>query len=58
LSEDLVGEGAGHDERRVASGTSQVYETALSEENDVVAIGHEETINLRLDVGNALGVCL
>ncbi len=30
LSKDLVAEGAGHDERRVASGTTEVDKTALS----------------------------
>jgi hypothetical protein len=58
LCKNLVGEGAGHDERRVASGTSQVDETTLSEKDDVTSILHEEAVNLRLDVLNALGVLL
>ena len=58
LSQDLVGEGARHDERRVASGTTQVNETTLGEEDDVVAVGHEEAVDLGLDVDDGLGVLL
>ena len=58
LSKDLVGEGAGHDEGRVASRTAEVHETALSEEDNVTAIGHGEAINLGLDIDNRLGVGL
>jgi predicted secreted protein len=58
LGEDLVGERAGHDERRVAGGTAQVDEATLSEEDDVAAVLHQEAVNLGLDVGNALGVGL
>jgi hypothetical protein len=54
----LVGERAGHDERRVTSGTSQVDESALSEKNNVTSVVHEEAVNLGLDVLNALGVLL
>lgn len=58
LGEDLVGEGAAHDERGVASGTTQVDETALSEEDDVVAVGKLEAVDLWLDVDNVLSVSL
>lgn len=58
LGKDLVGERAGHDEGRVAGSTSQVNETALSEEDDVTAVLHEETVNLGLDVLHRLGVGL
>lgn len=58
LSKNLVGEGARHDEGRVAGGTSQVNETTLSKEDDVTTVLHEVTVNLWLDVLNALGVCL
>lgn len=58
LCKDLVGEGAGHDERRVSSGTSQVDETTLGKENDVAAALHEITVDLGLDVLDALGVLL
>jgi hypothetical protein len=54
----LVGERAGHDEGRVASGTSQVDKTSLSEEDDVASALHEEAVNLGLDVLHALGILL
>lgn len=50
LGQDLVGERVGHDERRVASGASQVDQATLSQENDVVARGHLEAVDLGLDV--------
>jgi hypothetical protein len=34
----------------VTSGTSQVDEPTLSEEDDVTSVGHEKSVNLRLDV--------
>jgi len=49
LSEALVGEGSAHHEARVASGAAEVDETALSEEDDCVAVGEDEAIDLRLD---------
>jgi hypothetical protein len=58
LGKDLVGEGAGHDKGRVAGGTSEVDETTLSEEDDVVAIRHEEAVDLGLNVLDGLGVLL
>ena len=58
LGKDLVGERAGHDEGRVASGASQVDETALSEEDDVAAVLHEVAVDLGLDAGDRLGVLL
>jgi hypothetical protein len=42
----------------VTSGTSQVDETTLSEEDDVSARWHEESVDLRLDVLHAFGVLL
>jgi len=50
LSENLVAEGVGHDEGRVAGGAAEVDEAALSEEDDVVARLHGEAINLGLDL--------
>lgn len=50
LGQNLVGERAGHDERRVSSGTSQVDETSISQEDDVSAGGHGVTVDLGLDV--------
>ena len=58
LGKDLVGEGAGHDERRVTSGTAKVDKTTLGEEDDVTAGRHEETVNLGLDVLDRGGVLL
>jgi hypothetical protein len=58
LGKDLVGERAGHDERGVTSGTSEVDETALGEEDDVAAAGHEEAVDLGLDVGDGFSVLL
>jgi len=51
LSEGLVGEGGGHDERGVASGASEVDEAALGEEDDSAAsVGEDEAVDLGLDV--------
>lgn len=58
LGKDLVGEGAGHDEGRVAGGTAKVDKTTLGEEDDVTAGRHEETVNLGLDVLDRGGVLL
>jgi hypothetical protein len=46
----LVGEGAGHDEGWVASGTTQVEQAALCQDDDTMAIREDEAIALRLDV--------
>lgn len=58
LGKDLVGEGAGHDEGRVAGGTAKVNQTTLGKEDDVVAVGHQVAVNLGLDVLHGLGVGL
>lgn len=58
LGQDLVREGAGHDEGSVTSGTAKVDETTLSKEDDVAAAGHQEAVNLGLDVLDGLGVGL
>ncbi len=58
LGKNLVGEGAGHDERGVAGGTAEVNKTTLGEEDDVAARWHEEAIDLGLDVLHARGVLL
>lgn len=50
LGEGLVGERAGHHERGVTSGTTQVKETALGKEDDTVTIGEFVAVNLFLDV--------
>jgi hypothetical protein len=58
LGQDLVGEGAGHDEGGVAGGTAQVDKSALGQQDDVTAVGHQEAVDLRLDVLDGLGVGL
>ena len=58
LSENLVGEGAGHDKGWVSSGASEVDEATFSEEDDVPARCHGEPIDLGLDVHDGLGVLL
>jgi len=50
LSQGLVGERRGHDERRVTSGATQVQQTSLSQDDDTVTIREDELVNLRLDV--------
>jgi hypothetical protein len=42
----------------VTSGTSQVDKTALSKKDDVTAVLHQITVNLGLDILNALGILL
>ncbi|KAH6604358.1 hypothetical protein Trco_007804 [Trichoderma cornu-damae] len=58
LGKDLVGEGAGHDEGRVAGSAAKVDQTTLSQEDDVAAVGHGEPVDLGLDVLDRLGVGL
>lgn len=57
LSQNLVGEGAGHDEGRVTGGTAKVNQTALGEQDDVLAV-QEVAVNLGLDVLDGLSVGL
>lgn len=42
----------------MAGSTSQVDKTTLSKEDDVAAVLHKESVDLRLDVLHALGVLL
>jgi hypothetical protein len=42
----------------VTSGTSQVDKTTLSKKDDVTAVLHQITVNLGLDILNALGILL
>ena len=58
LGKDLVREGAGHDEGRVACGTAEVDQTTLGEEDNVAAALHGKAVDLRLDVLDRLGVGL
>jgi hypothetical protein len=50
LGKGLVGEGGGHHERGVAGGAAQVEQSALSQDDDTVAIGEHEAVHLGLDV--------
>merc|ERR1719162_2582637 len=50
LSKHLVGEGARHHERRVASGATKVAQSARCKHDDAMAIGEDESIDLWLDV--------
>ena len=58
LSENLVGEGTGHDKGWVSSGASEVDETTFGEEDEVPARWHRVPVNLRLDVHDGHGVLL
>ena len=58
LRKDLIGEGTAHDEGGVAGRAAQVDETALGEQDDVAAVGHEEAVDLRLDADLLLGALL
>jgi hypothetical protein len=50
LRDDLVGERARHDERRVTGGAAQVQETTLSEDDHTVTLREDKLVDLRLDV--------
>eukprot|EP00736_Rhodelphis_marinus_P007012 Rmarinus@m.17095 len=50
LGNNLVGEGAGHHEGRMTSGTAEVEEAALGKDNDAVAVSELIAVHLRLDL--------
>jgi len=50
LGKDLVGERAGHDKRRVSSGTSQVNKATIGKEDDVDTVLQGVSVDLGLDV--------
>lgn len=56
LRQHLVGEGARHNEGGMTRSAPKVDETTLCEEDDVAAVFHQVTVDLRLDVLDALGV--
>lgn len=58
LGQDLVREGARHDERGVTRGTAQVDQTPIGQQNNVAAIRHQVAIHLWLDVLDGLGIGL
>lgn len=47
LSENLVGEGVGHDERWMSGGTSKVDKTSFGKEDDVTSVLEGVTVNLK-----------
>merc|ERR1712117_291793 len=50
LTQNLIGERAGHDERGMTSRTTQIEQTSCSQDDDTMTIGEHKTIHLRLDV--------
>lgn len=52
LGESLVGERAGHDERGVTGGATEVEESSLGKDDDTMTIGEFVAVDLVLDVGN------
>jgi hypothetical protein len=58
LGQNLVGEGKGHDERRVAVSATQVDKAAFSQQDDMAAVREGVAIDLRLDVDDLGGVFL
>jgi len=58
LSENLVGEGTGHDEGGVSGSASKVDKTTFGEEDNMPARGHGEPVHLRFYVDDRLGILL
>ncbi len=50
LREHLVGEAVGHHEARVARAAAQVHQPALGEQDDLLAVGEDDMVDLRLDL--------
>ena len=50
LGKSLIGERARHNKRRVASGASQIQQTAAGQDDHAVTIREHESVHLRLDV--------
>eukprot|EP00438_Fugacium_kawagutii_P004809 Skav200843 [mRNA] locus=scaffold2131:113208:115127:+ [translate_table: standard] len=50
LGQHLVGEGAGHHERWMASGAAKVHQSARCQDDDTVAIREHKSVHLRFDV--------
>ncbi|AIY18433.2 Signal peptidase I [Pimelobacter simplex] len=50
LGEHLVGEGVRHHERRVAGRVAEVQQTALGEDDDLLAVGEDPLVDLGLDL--------
>ena len=56
LGQHLVGEGGTHHEAAVTGGAAQVHQAATGQQDDFVAVGELEEVDLRLDVGFLDGV--
>src|SRR5215468_4041351 len=50
LCQGLVGKGGTHHIRGMAGGTAQVHKATLGEQNDALAIGKDDMVDLGLDV--------
>jgi hypothetical protein len=50
LGQRLVGERGRHHEARMAGGVAEVHEAAFGEEDDALAVGELDLVDLRLDV--------
>ena len=50
LRQGLVGKGGTHHVRGMAGATAQVHEATLGQQDDTLAIGKDDMVNLRLDV--------
>src|SRR4051812_34295614 len=51
LREHLVGEARAHHEARMAGGAAEIDEPALGEDDDLLAVGELDLVDLRLDLG-------
>ena len=58
LSEDLIRKGSRHDERRVTGSTAKIDKSTFSKKDNMVPIGEQETVNLGLNINDALGIRL
>jgi hypothetical protein len=50
LRDGLVGEAAAHHEARVAGAAAQVHQAALGQQDDALAVGEDDVVDLRLDL--------
>ena len=50
LGDRLVGEARRHHEARVAGAAAEVHEAALGEQDDLLAVGEDHVVDLRLDL--------
>jgi hypothetical protein len=50
LRQRLIGEGVGHHETGMAGGATQIHQPPLGQQDDALAVGENDVIDLRLDV--------